>query len=201
MGEEEGGRVVKVFSFIIVMSIQVIAWRSIQKQLKDDIDEAYDNFTPDNVLDPYTYFVNTMMLKRENAQQPPFTILTLGVYIVFAYASVLLAILVAYCVYYLFNRFILLQCLLGKDKTDLDENYILNVLKKYVLDHFVNIIECVCICVCIVVILAIIISVFFKPVFLDKQKTLIIVDSIMWMFLGLIPFVMLGNYVIKEMMP
>lgn len=201
MGEEEGGRVVKVFSFIIVMSIQVIAWRIMQKQLKDDIDEAYDTFTPDLVIEPYTYFVNTMMLKRDNVQQPPFMILTLVIYIVFAYISVLLTILIAYCVYYLFDRFLLSHCLLGKAKMDLDENYILNVLKKYVLDHFVNIIESVCICLCLVIILTIIINVFFKPVVLDKRKTLIIVDSIMWMFLGLIPFVMLGNYVIKEIMP
>lgn len=198
MGDSNNQIVIHVFSFTLVMCIHVLVWIFMKGKIKDDMDEAYSYASSEVNIDPFTYIANKMMLKKNNVPELPFSIMKIALYIIFSYLFLLFILLIAYWLFYVFHKFVLTGCVVNEYVTSIDDsdNFVLNIVKEYVLKHFIIIVETTCTCICIIVILSIIINILFKPAMLSKENTTIVVDAIMFMFLISIPFNIIANAII-----
>jgi hypothetical protein len=218
MGNKETDKVIEVFSFVFVMAIHVITWRMTYASLNEHVESSYNS--SQKTVDVTTYYQNVFWLKKTDIPRPPFSPLNIIVYIFFAYFGVIFIVFLFHCFLYLFIRFILYNCIYVKppDSNDEDDpntenidnamnaldpskNFVMVMIKDYILSKFIHIIESVILSISIIIIISIVISVFFKPILLVKKNAQTIVDIVMWLFLGLIPYMSVVNFIVASVKP
>lgn len=197
--------VIHAFSFTFVMAVHVIVWRLTFSKIKDDLESSYiKEYTEKEVPNTVVYFKDILLLKQNNVPAPPFSPLQLIVYILFSYLILILVVFLVYCFLSLLIRFVLFNCVLensvfdNNGNLDPQHNFILQVIKNYLLKHFLELLESVVICVCFIIIISIIIRMFFKPVLLVKENAITIVNVFMWIFLVFIPFTRVVNMILPK---
>lgn len=190
----------RFLSFMIFMVIYSVMWMSLREKTMDDIDDAFrvanlEEDPPENIP-----LVDTLLMRNLYVEKPPYNFFSMLWRMLAILFHILSCVIVLFIIAVLFNLLIMSNLTIKTSDfgvvgvIDNLKNQVVVVLVSFYVTNVLLIFRSVLLCLSVIVIIGFILKLGFPDQLLDKQKTKVMANAVLFIMLFCIVFTWIVDF-------